>query len=186
MAKSKNILVLMTSPRKDGNTDKLADAFIEGAIENGHIVNKFYASKQKINPCMNCQYCVSHEGMCVQKDSMQEIYDAFNKADVIVLASPLYFHSISAQLKTIIDRFYAVGSYKHFHYEKKESIFLMTCMERDDTIFDQAKSYYHTLLTRAFPWENRGEICVSGLAGERNSIDGHPALKQAKNIGKSL
>lgn len=183
---SKNILVLMTSPRKNGNTDRLADALIEGALEKGHIVHKLCASEQKINPCIHCQYCVSHEGVCVQKDSMQAVYEAFGKADVIVLASPLYFHSISAQLKTILDRLYAAGSCKSFQYEEKESVLLMTCMEQDNTIFKQAEAYYRTLLARAFPWKSRGEVCVSGLTADKNSIDGHPALKQAKEIGKSL
>lgn len=183
---SKNILVLMTSPRKNGNTNRLVEAFTKGTEKKGHTVYKFCASEQNIHPCVSCQYCVSHEGVCIQKDSMQEIYPVFDKADVVVLASPLYFHSISAQLKTIIDRLYAVGSYKHFRYEKKESVLLMTCMESDEHIFDQAKTYYHTLLEKALPWESRGEICVSGLAGNRNSIDGHLALKQAEELGESL
>lgn len=182
----KDILVLMTSPRKNGNTGRLTDAFIQGAIKKGHNIRIFYSSNQIVNPCIGCQYCVSHNGKCVQVDDMQEIYTAFEKADVVVLASPLYFHSISAQLKIIIDRLYAVGSYKSFEYDRKESVFLMTCMESDDSVFDQAKSYYHTLLTKAFPWDNRGEVYVNGLTEDRDSIEGHSALEIAYAIGESL
>lgn len=182
----KNILLLMSSPRRKGNTDKLADAFIEGAVDKGHNVKKFYVSCRKINPCLGCQYCTKHKGNCIQDDSMQEIYDAFENSEVVVLASPLYFHSISAQLKAVIDRLYAAGSYKNFQYDEKEAVLLMTCMETGDDIFDQAKSYYHTLLKRAFPWKNIGEICVNGLTDDKNSIQGHPALVKARNTGASL
>lgn len=183
---SKDILVLMTSPRKNGNTSRLTDAYIQGAIKKGHNIRIFYASNQIINPCVSCQYCVSHNGKCVQEDDMQGIYAAFEQADVVVLASPLYFHSISAQLKTIIDRLYAAGSYKSFEYDKKESVFLMTCMESDDSVFEQAKAYYHTLLAKAFPWDNKGEIYVNGLTEKRDSIEGHSSLEAAYALGESI
>lgn len=183
---SKNILVLMASPRKYGNTSALCDAFIEGALENGNKVTKICASDAAINPCKHCQYCESHDGECIQKDGMQKVYPAFKDADVIVLASPLYFYTINGQLKTIIDRLYAEGSSKSFDYDEKESVFLMTCMERDEAVFDQAKMFYKTLLAKALPWKSRGEIYVSGLTEEKDSIKGHHALEKARELGRKI
>lgn len=183
---SKNILVLMTSPRKSGNTNALCDAFIEGAAGEGHHITKIRWSDAPVSPCTGCNYCASHGGECVQKDGMTKICAAFQEADVIVLASPLYYYSVSAQLKTIIDRLYAIGVINSFTYEPKESVFLMTCMESSEGIFDQALAYYNTLLKRAFPWKSRGTVMVKGLSGRIDSIHGHPALAEAKELGMRL
>lgn len=183
---AKNILVLIASPRSNGNTDKLAGAFIEGAESAGHNVFRFLPGHGGIKPCLGCNYCAANGGKCVQDDEMTEIYEAFDKADVVVLASPLYFHSVSAQLKIIIDRLYAAGSFNAFCYEKKESVFLMTCMESSNDIFDRAIGYYNILLEKAFPWVNCGEICVAGLESGKDSIEGHKALDRARQLGMSI
>ena len=105
---SKNILVLMGSPRKHGNTDQMTDEFIRGAQEAGHQVEKICLKDWKINGCLGCGACQRNGGACVQKDDMSDIYKKWLAADVVVLASPVYFYTWSAQIKAVLDRTFAI------------------------------------------------------------------------------
>lgn len=99
----KNVIILSASPRRKGNSDILCDEFMKGAIEAGYDVEKIFLSDKNINYCTGCGVCnTTHE--CVQKDDMKEILVKLLKADVIVMASPVYFYTINAQMKTLIDR----------------------------------------------------------------------------------
>ena len=100
---SKNVLILSASPRKGGNSDLLCDTFAQGAKEAGHTVEKIYVQDQKIGGCMACYGC-RDKGVCVQKDDMAPILDKLVAADVVVLATPVYFYAMDGQLKTLIDR----------------------------------------------------------------------------------
>ena len=99
----KKILVLSGSPRKGGNSDYLCDRFIAGAQEAGHEAVKIFISGKKVGYCRACYAC-KNTGKCVQKDDMEEILAKMLAADVLVLASPVYFYSIDAQIKTVLDR----------------------------------------------------------------------------------
>ena len=101
---SKKVLILSGSPRKNGNSDLLCDEFMRGAAESGNEVEKIRVAGKKIAPCSGCYYCAAHNGECVHKDDMAEILQKMIDADVIVLSSPVYFYSINAQLKAVIDR----------------------------------------------------------------------------------
>jgi len=101
---SKNVLILSGSPRKGGNTDTLCEEFKRGAEISGHSVEKIFVAAKKISYCTGCYYCAENGGHCVIEDDMNEILEKIEAADVIVLSSPVYFYSISAQLKTVIDR----------------------------------------------------------------------------------
>ena len=92
----KRILVLVGSPRRRGNTDCLADAFIRGAQEAGHETEKIYLKDKKVSGCLGCGACQRNGGSCVQKDDMQEIYEKWLAADAVVLASPVYFYTWSS------------------------------------------------------------------------------------------
>ena len=99
-----NIIVLSGSPRKGGNTDLLVDAFVKGAKKNNN-VEVISVADYKVNPCIGCNSCFDRTGHeCFQQDDMQVVYDKLKCADVIVVASPVYFYGVSAQLKAIIDR----------------------------------------------------------------------------------
>ena len=100
---SKKILILSASPRKGGNSDLLCDQFAKGAEEAGHQVEKIRVQEKKISPCLACYGCRG-TGACVQKDDMAAILDKMVEADVLVLATPVYFYSMDGQLKTLIDR----------------------------------------------------------------------------------
>lgn len=104
----KKVFVLAGSPHKHGNTDRLADEFIRGAQEAGHETEKIYIKDKKVSGCLGCGACQRNGGSCVQKDDMQEIYEKWIAADVVVLVSPVYFYTWSAQMKTVIDRTFAI------------------------------------------------------------------------------
>ena len=103
------ILVLEGSPHKNGSSNLLADNFIKGAKESGHEVQVYDAAHAKIGPCMGCNAC-GMNGACVQKDDMSEVEKLILNSDMIVFVSPIYYFGISAQLKTLIDRFYSFNT----------------------------------------------------------------------------
>lgn len=98
-----NVLVINGSPRAKGNSDLLCDEFIRGAKEAGNRVDKISLREKQIFPCKACYACFK-TGFCVQKDDMAEILKKAEEADVLVLASPTYFLTMSGQMKTMIDR----------------------------------------------------------------------------------
>lgn len=100
----KKILILSSSPRKDGNSDTLCHSFASGAKNKGHEVSEIFINNKNINFCKACAYCERHKGECSQHDDMAEIISEILKSDVVVFASPVYFYSISGQMKTFIDR----------------------------------------------------------------------------------
>lgn len=98
------IVVLEGSPNKHGSSNMMADEFIKGARETGNEVTVVDAAHADINPCTGCVFC-GYEGPCVQKDGMEQIRKLILDADMIVFVTPLYYYGMSAQLKTLIDRF---------------------------------------------------------------------------------
>ena len=101
------ILVLNGSPRPNGNTAALVEAFVEGARENGHEVTVVSICQKNIAGCLACEYChTKGEGKCIQQDDMREVYPVLSEAEMIVLASPVYYHSFSGQLQCAINRIY--------------------------------------------------------------------------------
>lgn len=101
---NQKVLILSGSPRKGGNSDLLCDQFKKGAEEGGNQVEKIFLRSKKIAYCTACYYCKKSGGVCAIKDDMAEILEKMHWADVIVLASPIYFYSIDAQMKAVIDR----------------------------------------------------------------------------------
>lgn len=108
-----NILVLNGSPRPNGNTAAMVEAFVGGAKEAHHSVTVVPVCQKKIAGCLACEYChTSGNGSCVQQDDMQEVYPLLEAADMIVLASPVYYHSFTGQLQCAINRIYALDKPK--------------------------------------------------------------------------
>lgn len=100
----KKILVLSGSPRIKGNSDLICDEFTRGAKEAENDVEKIHVASKKIAQCLVCYYCREHHGECVQKDAMADVLQKMINADVIVPSSAVFFYSITAQLKAVIDR----------------------------------------------------------------------------------
>lgn len=129
----KNVIILSASPRRKGNSDILCDEFMKGAIEAGHDVEKFFLADKNINYCTGCGVCnTTHE--CVQKDDMKAILVKLLKADVIVMASPVYFYTINAQMKTLIDRI--VPQYTSL--SNKEFYFIITAADTDLNMMERS------------------------------------------------
>lgn len=120
----RKILVIVGSGIKNGNTDKLADAYIKGAEAAGHEITKVFLGDKEIAGCRGCGACQNGKHICAIDDVMQEIYPLLEKCDTVVLASPLYFWSISARTKAFIDRLYAIST--DDKYPHKNSVLLMT------------------------------------------------------------
>ena len=137
------ILVLGGSPNKNGSTQILIDSFTRGAGEAGHAVTVLNVAHMKVQPCTGCIAC-GYDGPCVQKDDMAQIRKAVMESDMLVLATPLYFFGISAQLKTVIDRFCAFSGRVNARHMK--SAFLSVAWNDDDWTMDAVREHYRTLV----------------------------------------
>ncbi|KMT22692.1 flavodoxin family protein [Clostridium cylindrosporum] len=105
-------LIFTGNTRKHGKTEKLLKSFVDGLKDSGCSVEIIDAVKTRVSPCTGCLSC-EKTGQCVIKDEMQEIYNKVEESDILVLASPVYFASVTAQLKTMIDRFQALFSRRY-------------------------------------------------------------------------
>ncbi len=103
----KKVLVLNGSPREKGNCSMLTDQVKKGAEEVGAVVKAYHLNSMKIHPCNACNACLKSKGVCVIKDDMQILYPEIISADTLIIASPVYWFTMSAQVKLVIDRLYA-------------------------------------------------------------------------------
>lgn len=178
----KNILILSGSPRVNGNSNLLCDAFARGARETGHSVEKILVARKKVGGCLGCNACMKNGGVCVQKDDMTEIREKMIAADVIVLASPIYYYSICAQLKTVLDRCYAFG---HDQLKDKTFYYLVACAAPTE---DYAQTMIAAL--RGFvccaPGSREGGMVIGTGAGDAGTIRETDALQKAYELGKAL
>lgn len=105
---AQRILVIEGSPRKGGNTDLLSDEFIRGAQEAGHIVEKIYLQSKNMRYCVDREMCQKNDKGCIQKDDFEEVCEKMIANDILVFVSPVYYYSVTAQMKTLIDRTYSM------------------------------------------------------------------------------
>jgi len=177
---SKKVLILSGSPRIGGNSDILCDEFMKGAIESGNQVEKINVSKQKIEYCKACYYCQKHNGECVIKDDMAEILQKMIDADVLVLASPVYFYSIDAQLKTLIDRTVA----RWLEVKNKDFYYIATCADGIEGLGRTIECFrgYADCVNGA----KECGIIYGHSVYEKGEINDKPAMKEAYEMGKSI
>ena len=178
---SSNIVLLSGSPRKGGNTDRLADAFIDGAKSAGKNVTLFRTADLRIGGCLGCNHCFEEKGVCVQKDDMLQILDALRKADAIVLASPVYYFGVSAQIKLAIDRTYALISEKP---PINRAALLMTCGDSSPDAAEGAVLMFDRIRVYS-RWDDAGVIIATGLH-EPDDIDGRYELARARELGAEI
>ena len=176
-----NILVLSGSPRKGGNTDLLVDAFVKGASPKHH-VEVVSVHDYKINPCMGCNACFRREDHnCCQKDDMQIVYEKMAKAEMLVIASPVYFYGLSAQLKTVIDRFHnPIRDTFHIH---KMALLLVGAASLPE-LFDSILTQYKLCLN-FFKLQDMGQVLVRS-AKDKGDVKNGDSLKQAFELGQSI
>lgn len=174
-----NIVILNGSPRKNGNTEIMVDTFLKGAEKSGNQVQKFNLGEMKVAPCLGCSYCLSHDGECVQKDDMKTILEAVDTADMLVLASPIYWFSVTGQTKCAIDRLYARAR-KGFHIQYT-GLLLDSGAEG---VFDSAISLYKA--TNSYVgWKDRGIITIGGMT-KKGDMSNHAKLEEVYQFGESL
>jgi multimeric flavodoxin WrbA len=180
---SKNILVLTGSPRKGGNTDKLADAFIFGAQQAGHTTVKFSTADKNIKGCIACQTCFSKGSACSIPDDFAKLAPLLEKADMVVFASPLYWFTFSAQLKAAIDKFYSFLIGKR-PLKIKECALLVCGGGTELNVYDGIiKSY--KLIANFLNWKDCGIVIVPGLH-DKDEILKTDGLQRAEALGKSI
>ena len=155
---SKNILVLSASPRKGGNSDILCDQFVLGAKEAGHQVEKIFLRDKKINYCTGCYACKG-KGDCAQKDDMAEVLEKMLKADVIVMATPVYFYTMNAQMKTVIDR--VVPRYTEL--SNKEMYFIATMADTDKQEMERTIEGFRGFTSCLSGSKEKGIIYATGV-----------------------
>ncbi len=156
----KNILILSGSPRKGGNSDTLCDEFQKGALAMGANVEKIRVAEKKIAPCTGCYYCRNSGGKCVLNDDMGEILEKIIAADVLVLSSPVYFYSICAQLKAVIDRCVA----KWTQIANKELYYIMTAAEDDVDTMDGTLACFRGFAMCIDGYEEKGVLYGKGVS----------------------
>lgn len=178
---SKKVLVLSGSPRKGGNSDLLCDAFVKGAKESGNEVEKIFIRSKKIGYCNACYYCKNNDGECAIKDDMAEILNKIQEADVIVMASPVYFYSIDAQMKALIDRCVA----RWLEIENKEFYYIMTAAENSDTVMDCTLECFRGFAACLKGSKEMGVIYGKGVY-EAGAIKNMPEMKQAYEMGLNV
>lgn len=176
-----NIIILAGSERKDGNTDMLVDAFKKGAAKKNK-VEVISVRSHDINPCIGCNSCFTRLGNeCFQKDDMQIVYEKLKTADILVIASPVYFYVISAQLKAIIDRLHT--PMRNEFPIKKLALILVGAATLPE-LFDSIKLQYRLVLS-FFHLEDAGMVLVQGAKdiGDVKNTDG---LDRAYKLGLSI
>ena len=178
---SKKVLILSGSPRKGGNSDILCDEFARGAQEAGHEVEKIHVAAKKVAPCSACYYCRDHGGECARKDDMTDILQKMIDADVIVLASPVYFYSIDAQLKAVIDRTVA----RWLEVKNKEFYYIVTMADEEHASADTTLACFRGYADCVEGAVEKGVVIGSGVY-EPGKVKATSAMKQAYKMGKTV
>ena len=175
------IVVLQGSPNRNGSSNTLAKAFIRGAAEAGHDVEVLDAAHADVHPCTGCIHC-GYEGPCVQKDDGEKFRAAILAADMVVFVTPLYYYGMSAQLKTLIDRFCAFNS--SIQRKHMKSAIISTAWNADSWTFDALESHYKTLV-RYLNFYDVGAVWGKGC-GTPSMTKNSRYMQQAYELGKNL
>ncbi len=174
----KKVLILSGSPRKGGNSDLLCDAFMKGAMEAGHEVEKVRVQEKKVACCMACYACVEG-GVCVIKDDMAEIMQKMIDCDVMVLASPVYFYSIDAQLKAVIDR----SLCRWTEVQNKEFYYIATCADTEKEAVETTLACFRGYADCVEGAVEKGVIYGTGVY-QPGDVKNTKAVQDAYEMGK--
>ena len=176
----KNIIVISSSPRIEGNSDILTNQFICGAKESGHKVCKINFSNKNINYCKGCLSC-QLTSRCLQDDDMDEILEEMVNADVIVFATPVYFFSMCGQMKTFIDR----TTPRYNELCNKEFYYLLTASINDEKYLKPTVREFNVFLDCLKNPSQKG--IVYGInSTEVGEIKASPAYMEAYEMGKKV
>jgi len=175
------ILVIESSPHKHGSSNLLADSFVKGAREKGHHVDIFDAARAEIGPCLGCDACGMCEPCC-QKDDMNDLRRQILESDMVVFVTPLYYFGFSAQLKTVIDRFYSFNgelTAKHL-----KTALIAAAWDSNDWTMKDLNAHYDTLC-HYLNFQDQGRILGTGC-GTVSMTRGSAFPERAYQLGKSI
>ena len=178
----KKVLILSGSPRKGGNSDLLCDEFAKGAMKNGHKVEKIRVAEKNISPCIGCYYCAKHGGRCAFNDDMADILQKIIDCDVLVLSSPVYFYSICAQLKTVIDRTVA----RWTEIANKELYYIATAAEEDSDTLDTTLACFHGFAKCIDGYDEKGILYGKGVSEKGDVLQRKELMTIAREMGESV
>ncbi len=178
---SKNVLIISGSPRKGGNSDILCDEFLKGVLAAGNKGEKVFLGDKKIAYCSGCEYCHAHKGVCVHKDDMAALLDKMAKADTIVMATPVYFYTLDAQIKTFMDRTVA----RYTELKDKEFYFILTAADTNKEAMARTVECFRGFTDCLDGAKELGVLYGLGVwkAGE---VKNTPLMKQAFDAGKKI
>ena len=183
---SRKMLVLLGSPRKNGNSELLAQSLVKGAEEAGYKTQTIRLNGMKIGGCIDCRRCWSNGSHCFLNDDMKEVYAALDDAEVIVFASPLYFYSWAAQIKPVWDRLLPYFSENSkVDVKGRRAILLATCGDEEDKAFDGLRKCFE-LACEYCGWKVEGTICAHSVYPAGEIKEKGDWLAQAEKLGKSL
>ena len=177
----KRVLIISASPRKNGNSDTLCNRFAQGAEENGNKVEKIFLASKNIGFCSGCGVCNSTH-KCVKKDDMAAILDKMVTADVIVLATPVYFYSMDGQMKTFIDR--TVPRYTEI--SNKDFYFIMTAADTQKENLERTMEAFRDFTEDCLDNANEAGIIYGVGAWNIGEIKNTPAYNEAYEMGKRI
>jgi multimeric flavodoxin WrbA len=183
------ILGINASPRIGGNSDLLLDKALEGAKSASGIVEKIVLSELKFSPCQECEK-ISHDGLCLVQDEFQIIFDKIKQADALILVSPIFFGSVSAQAKMMIDRFQCAWVGKNIFKKEvfpKKGIGTFICVQASDRMdfIDNAKAIVKNLFA-VINFEYKKELFVVRVSKKAQIKDFPDILVKAFDLGKSI
>ena len=185
----KYVLGISGSPRRGGNTEILLDRALEGAASGGAKTEKLILNEMRFAPCQECGGC-RYTGICVVDDDMKLIYEGVTRADAVILSSPIFFGSISAQLKAMIDRFQCAWAAKYLLKRPKTRVgkrgaFIAAGGSGKDAFFENARSIIKIFFT-TLDIKYAGELFVEKVEEKAEILNNKKALKRAYELGKTL
>jgi len=184
--KTKNIFILLGSPREDGNSTRLAYAFADAASRNGHAVQSIRVPALAIAPCDGCNQCWKPASVpCAIRDDMDSVYPLLRAADVLVFATPVHFFCWSAPIKTLVDRLYCLSPSRKKNLKGKRSILLATAADDNPATFAGLKATYR-LVAEFMGWKSIGEVLVPGVEAEGDIARSVRHLAKADALGARL
>lgn len=190
----KNILVIQGGGRSKGNTTRLVEEFTRGVQEAGHQIEVVSLLKNEVKGCIGCNAC-RYGKPCIQKDCFNELVPKIKTADLIVFASPLYFWTVSSQIKAFIERFYCIAEEdsnqplgRYEKYPVKDCALLVAAADNFFWTFEQVTSYYQFALINYIGFHDKGMLLAGGC-GDTNGkpqIDKTNHLQTAYEFGKHI
>lgn len=178
---NKKVLVLSSSPRKGGNSDLLCDQFALGARQAGYPAEKIFLKDKTIKYCTGCGTCFNGKQRCPQQDDMAEVLEKMIAADVIVMATPVYFYTMCAQMKAMIDRTCA----RYTEISNKEFYFIVTAADGSKQAMERTLEGFRGFTSCLTKPKEKGIIYGVG-AWHIGDIEESRAMSQAFEMGKNV